>query len=55
MGHANVDDSGGLRNRKTIVQGNTMKKAVSDDWGKRERERCYVFKERESSQKRKYK
>lgn len=38
MGHANVDDSGGLRNRKTIVQGNTMKEAVSDDWGKRERE-----------------
>lgn len=29
MGHANVDDSGGLRNRKTIVQGNTMKEAVT--------------------------
>lgn len=28
MGHANVDDSGGLRNRKMIVQGNTMKEAV---------------------------
>lgn len=36
MGHANVDDSGGLRNRKMIVQGNTMKEAASDDWEKRE-------------------
>lgn len=52
-----MDDSGGLRNRKTIVQGNTMKEAVSDDWEKREGERelCYVFKERESTQKRKCK
>lgn len=34
-----MDDSGGLRNRKMIVQGNTMKEAVSDDWEKRERGR----------------
>lgn len=49
MGHANVDDSGGLRNRKTIVQGNTMKEAVSDDWGKRERERDVTFSRKEKA------
>lgn len=52
MGHANVDDSGGLRNRKTIVQGNTMKEAVSDDWEKRERGRDVTFSRKEKAVKR---
>lgn len=45
-----MDDSGGLRNRKTIVQGNTMKEAVSDDWGKRERERLHFQGKRKQSE-----
>lgn len=43
-----MDDSGGLRNRKTIVQGNTMKEAVTMT-GEKERERDVTFSRKEKA------